>query len=120
MSAINLNSLELCKGCGLSEATHSHHVVPLVLGGLDQPSNIIDLCNDCHGKIHDIDYTSHVALIRAGIARAKASGVKLGKPALPKSKLKDLERLRAMGLSFKTISKITGVSVGKVWSHLKK
>lgn len=31
-----------------------HHVVPISKGGLDDPSNIVVLCERCHDAIHDI------------------------------------------------------------------
>ena len=31
-----------------------HHVVPLAKGGLDDPRNIVLLCQKCHDKVHDI------------------------------------------------------------------
>lgn len=29
-----------------------HHVIPRSLGGLDEPSNLITLCDGCHGAVH--------------------------------------------------------------------
>lgn len=31
-----------------------HHVVPISKGGLDDPSNIVVLCPECHDKVHDL------------------------------------------------------------------
>lgn len=63
-----------CINCG-KPATALHHIVPLVLGGNDIPSNIAPLCDECHGKIHGVAFKngnlSHSDLIRQGIARKK-------------------------------------------------
>ena len=66
-----------CCNCGAS-ADHAHHIVPLSLGGLDALSNLVSLCGSCHGAVHGLDLTHHKQLTRAGLAAAKARGVKLG------------------------------------------
>jgi Recombinase len=55
-------------------ADHNHHVVPRVLGG----SKTVPLCETCHGKVHQLTFTNHRRLVREGLAKAKARGVKLG------------------------------------------
>ena len=63
-----------CCNCG-NEATCEHHIVPIVLGGRDIPSNKCYLCDKCHDIIHNITTTSntlnHSELIKAGIQRKK-------------------------------------------------
>ena len=66
-----------CQNCGLP-ADHAHHVVPLSLGGNNIASNMISLCDDCHGKVHGLDMTSHRALTKAGLQAARERGVKIG------------------------------------------
>lgn len=39
--------LGLCRCCGF-EASEVHHIVPLISGGEDYPSNMISLCWTCH------------------------------------------------------------------------
>lgn len=52
-----------CQGCGSSkhEASHTdggaselhaHHIVPLGAGGSNARSNLITLCEECHGRVH--------------------------------------------------------------------
>ena len=42
-----------CKKCGNdTEGLHVHHVVSRFLGGEDEESNLITLCNSCHKKSH--------------------------------------------------------------------
>lgn len=68
-----------CACChGFFESLHKHHVLPKVLGGVDEDSNIVDCCESCHGKIHGRDMLNHRALTIEGLKKAKAKGVKLG------------------------------------------
>lgn len=34
-----------------SKLLHAHHIIPLPKGA-NHPSNLITLCNECHGKVH--------------------------------------------------------------------
>ena len=68
-----------CANCG-EQAAHKHHVVPKSLGGTDQLSNLVDLCESCHGKVHSRNFTNHMALQRVGIERAKRLGKYKGRP----------------------------------------
>lgn len=66
-----------CANC-LSDALHKHHVVPKVLGGVDLGTNLVWLCEACHGKVHNRSFVDHVKLTREGLQRAKQQGKKLG------------------------------------------
>ena len=69
----------LCPCCRAEvDSVHKHHIVPKVLGGLDIPTNIVECCEECHGKIHGRDMTNHKALTIEGLRKAKARGVLLG------------------------------------------
>lgn len=60
--------------------------------------------------------------VHAGLNRARAAGVKLGRPAIPEEKLEEVRKLRADGLTYDTIAKLTGVpksSVGRIISESK-
>lgn len=52
---------ELCK----KGEADVHHVIPRSLGGLDEPSNLITLCDACHGAIHP----NQQAILSQGILR---------------------------------------------------
>lgn len=43
-----------CQGCGDEDASelHAHHIVPLGAGGSNARSNLITLCDECHGRVH--------------------------------------------------------------------
>lgn len=40
-----------CEKCG-GDAHHTHHVVPVSLGGKDEDKNFMAVCVDCHRKLH--------------------------------------------------------------------
>lgn len=60
-----------------AQAEHAHHVVPKSLGG----TRTVPLCTKCHGLVHDRQFLNHVRLTKEGLARAKANGKRLGRPA---------------------------------------
>ena len=68
--------LDKCFECG-GPQEEMHHVIPKIRGG----ERTIPLCSSCHGKIHGITgREGHSKLTKEGLARARARGVKLGKP----------------------------------------
>jgi hypothetical protein len=75
--------LNFCVACGDPNPDHlqQHHLVPRACGGSDGATNKITLCAVCHGKMHGIKRSlNHKALVKAGHARAKARGVRIGRP----------------------------------------
>lgn len=66
----------VCFECGSNGPLHNHHVVPRKLGG----TKTVPLCEECHGKIHNLDFTNHGILTKKGLDAARARGVKLGNP----------------------------------------
>lgn len=67
--------MNYCINCG-RPGTHQHHIVPESLGG-NNSTNIVWLCDECHGKIHNIQYNngqlSHSELVKIGIEKARNS-----------------------------------------------
>lgn len=53
-SAIKERDDHTCQGCGATDANelHAHHIVPLGAGGSNARSNLITLCDECHGRVH--------------------------------------------------------------------
>lgn len=41
-----------CYFCGFDKIVHQHHIIPKSRGGIDEPSNLIPLCPNCHAVIH--------------------------------------------------------------------
>ena len=67
--------------CGATRHLTYHHIVPVILGGNEVPSNIAVLCDSCHSLIHygKAGEISHGELVKAGIKRANARGIRSGK-----------------------------------------
>lgn len=63
----------LCQYCQ-KPAEHVHHIIPLAAGGDNRESNLISLCTQCHGKIHNKNFTINKEAQRKGIERAKKEG----------------------------------------------
>jgi hypothetical protein len=74
-----------CACCGSDDDgdrdLHVHHLIPASQGGDD--SLTVVLCSECHGRTHEVQFpTNHRDLTKAGLAKAKAQGVKLGNPKI--------------------------------------
>jgi 5-methylcytosine-specific restriction endonuclease McrA len=41
-----------CKYCGKWGYTENHHIKSKASGGNDEESNIIELCRECHTRVH--------------------------------------------------------------------
>ena len=73
-----MNQCPACHEQVKKECFHLHHILPRSLGGVDDISNLISICNLCHTKIHQ--GISLGRLIKQGLSRAAIKGVKLGAP----------------------------------------
>lgn len=73
--------LDFCVACGERDVAklEHHHLIPRSAGGSRHETNLITLCYTCHGKAHGYERQHHGALTKAGLAAAKARGVKLGR-----------------------------------------
>lgn len=72
-----------CYNCGSTTDTlELHHIVPLGLGGTNNPSNIVPLCGKCHDLVHG---TTHE---------------RMGKEAFSEAVKRGLERARKEGKTF--------------------
>ena len=49
----NKNAGDACQFCKTNKDLHSHHIIPLYLGGTDDPDNFITVCSDCHRLLHN-------------------------------------------------------------------
>ncbi|MEG1090694.1 MAG: HNH endonuclease [Acinetobacter sp.] len=68
-----------CKNCDFVGDTHFHHIVPRSRGGSDNPSNLIEVCHDCHRKIHGADFGGETGLIKQGVKNKKSKGYNANK-----------------------------------------
>ena len=55
--------------------------------------------------------------VKAGMARAKAQGKHIARPALDKSKQKKIIEMRKEGISMNKISKALGIAYGTVYNY---
>ena len=71
MSLVNKKIITLdnkCFICGDTKNLQLHHIIPLSNGGDNRPTNIITLCGQCHGKVHN---NQGLKLAREKIAEKK-------------------------------------------------
>ncbi len=97
---------------------HNHHVVPRSRGG----TKTVPLCEGCHGKAHGLDektWTDHGKLTRAGLARAKVRGVKLGRPCKTFD-VEEASRRLAEGSTQAATALAMGVSIPTLRSGLAR
>ena len=78
---INAVPKKQCCNCGCTEDLRYHHIIPLVLGGNNIPSNIAVVCADCHSLIHygEKGIMAHDDLLQKGREAARKRGVKFGR-----------------------------------------
>lgn len=101
-----------CETCGASaDFLHIHHVLPKTLGGIDENTNLVHVCEACHSLLHQRDMTGHTSLVRKGLRRAKQRGTTLGQP--PKLSLDEQKAACIMvesGQSKHSVAEYFGVS----------
>lgn len=78
------NFEEFCVNCKSNKNLVLHHIVPLGAGGTNLQTNIVYLCDECHGIVHDMNLTNWKKLQSEGIKRAQANGVVFGRPSAEK------------------------------------
>lgn len=95
----------VCASCGAENEIQEHHLIPRVHGGLSGPT--VYLCAACHGAVHGrVFRTDHAALIRVGLAAAKAEGRIPGRRSYAESVPETVALAKAMhadGLSYRAI-----------------
>lgn len=72
--------LDFCVSCGTKENLHHHHLFPRVLGGSDEETNLITLCEFHHGLAHGSGglFHAHKTLVVKGSKKSKEQGVRFG------------------------------------------
>jgi len=127
--------LSFCALCGDKNNLEHHHVLPKILGGTDEPENILTLCSLHHCKIHSFaDSRINAALlIREGKKKKKELGLFAGGRAPFGYRVKDnvlvehkreqhilskLVVLDKIGISYYTISDYLKQKYGIDKSHM--
>lgn len=44
----------VCWFCGSSKRLERHHIIPVSIGGKYLQNNKVDICSDCHPKLHKL------------------------------------------------------------------
>jgi len=111
-----------CHTCGVYvERIMTHHILPRSLGGTDLLSNVINICELCHSKIHSHNYINQGVLIQRSIDKMKAQGIRLGPPIKINDEMIDKIKIeREKGYSMHLVAKNLGISVGVVHKVLSK
>jgi DNA invertase Pin-like site-specific DNA recombinase len=76
----------------------------------------VDICEVCHGKVHNHAFLHQSQLIRSGLEQAKLAGKKLGRPPVISARLQtQISNCQKHGLSHRQIAKVLGISKNTVW-----
>ena len=59
----------VCDNCGKKGILYEHHIVPKCNGGTNRATNIARLCDKCHSKVHNQDFTNIHKLQMIGIRK---------------------------------------------------
>lgn len=67
-----------CVNCGSEVDVEYHHVIPKILGGSDNYTNLVPLCYQCHSKLHfgENKKINHSELTKEGLRKARTKEVK--------------------------------------------
>lgn len=111
----------ICATCGRDVIEyHQHHILPRAIGGTDLITNIVYICEVCHGKIHELYMVHHNKLVRNGLHTAKCNGKKLGPPTKVTADIIEyIRQARDSGMSFKSIASELSLSVGTIHKYAK-
>jgi hypothetical protein len=110
-----------CFECNSTEDIHHHHVVPRSLGG----TKTIPLCEKCHGKVHNMDFSflrskGLKEKRRIGIEKAKAEGKYKGtKKRLSDEQQQELKDMVRTGRKIAHVAKHFKITRATVYSYLK-
>jgi hypothetical protein len=111
--------LDFCVACGARDTLHHHHLTPRTEGGPDDDTNLITLCEDCHGRVHGRTFKHHRKLQRVGIERAKVAGVYKGRPP-DLHQQGEIILLKIMGIGAGEIAKRVECKRGNVYKVMAR
>lgn len=104
--------IDKCAYCESMDGLEWHHIWPLSLGGPDEPYNMIRVCHDHHGILHNMAARGNISeLTKAGLQKTRESGTVLGAPLkVHPDKLYELVEMRRGGHTYEEIGALSGVS----------
>lgn len=112
-NAARLRDKNRCCNCD-RDATCTHHVVPLGLGGFDVLSNIVSLCARCHALAHGESPGLHEVAEKRRVESyvfRKTDGRLGGRPkSYDEKTMKQVYALRASGQTFSSIARTLGLA----------
>lgn len=99
---------KFCACCGSTDGIEEHHLYLKADGCPDDLT--VYLCHVCHGKAHGMARRINLgAAISEGMARAKAQGKRLGKPAVSEAKVEAVRAELARGTGLVKAARLHGV-----------
>jgi hypothetical protein len=111
-----------CYECNSMSEIHYHHIVPYSFGG----RKTIPLCEICHGKVHNRNFTEHSNLIKEKLKQKRKEGVILGRrkgsienDETVLSRYSNVVELHNKGMSLRTIASITNTSINTIRKVIK-
>ena len=122
----------ICCNCCSYEGNNIifHHIVPLSLGGTNNITNIVPICEKCHNLIHhqyhnDRQQDTHSDLIKAGMQRAKEDGKIIGRKALTIEMIPDdfkkihYPKIKDKEITIAELSRQLGMSRTTIYKYIK-
>jgi hypothetical protein len=85
--------------------------MPRVHGSTEDESGKITLCRECHGLMHNVEWSlDHAELIRVGMQRVRSEGKSVGRPKLDPTMRREIAKRFAAGDTAYRIGKDMGIS----------
>lgn len=121
-----------CYNCeSTTDALELHHIIPLSLGGTNNPTNMVPLCERCHGLIHGMPWKlGHAEATKRGIEKARREGKQIGgvegKKLTTKKSIKSKELIRKYSKDFdgsltdKDTMKLIGIARNSYYKYKKE
>jgi hypothetical protein len=110
-----------CANCGAGGDLHIHHIVPLINGGTNRITNLVNLCETCHGLVHGLKMTHHRKATKAGLEKARARGRSGGRPKKDVNSVEEaLEMYDSGKYTVPEITEATGVGKTTIYKALKE
>jgi HNH endonuclease/Homeodomain-like domain len=109
---------DTCVACGVRDALHHHHLTPRIEGGSDDDTNLITLCEDCHGRIHGVTFKDHRKLHAISMDKARAEGKMKGRDPRARRHATAIHELAALDWTRKRIAEVGQISERSVYRVL--